>query len=398
MTRESASVHDLIAQSILLDRRIAYAITDRIYTVLEVSDRELSAHATVAVEPGVNLLDAVPELVGCETALAELLSGTLLRFQLPWVNREQPDGSLLYLTLILLPHYGPAGEITGLLLVVHDVTEMGYLEQRITQQRNELRLLEEELRRQNAKLEAHNVELRRLDEMKSAFFSIAAHELRTPLAAIRGYLELLLDGEAGPLSEQQAEYLHIVDGSAHRLLHLSNQLLDTTRIETGRLDLVLQQTDLVALLQDVILELGPRFAAKSQSIIEHAEANLPDCLCDLNRVTQVIGNLLDNASKYSPPDTTITVTLRRADEEGFVLLAVQDQGIGIAAHEAADLFAPFYRAAGARQVSASGVGLGLHIASSLIELHGGRLWFESVPGAGSTFYATFPIADQPPEL
>lgn len=391
-------MHDPVAQAILFDRRIAYAITDCNYTVLEVSDPKWSAVAAIAVEPGDNLFDAVPELVGCEMALAELLSGTLLRFQMPWVNREQLDGSLLYLMLIVLPLSNAAGDITGLLLVLHDVTEMGYLEQRITQQRNELQLLEEELRRQNAKLEAHNVELRRLDEMKSAFFSIAAHELRTPLAAIRGYLELLLDGEAGPLSEQQAEYLHIIDGSAHRLLHLSNQLLDSTRIETGRLDLVLQQTDLVGLLHDVILELGPRFAAKSQAVIEHAAADLPDCLCDVNRAAQVMGNLLDNACKYSPPDTTITVTLRRAEEEGFVQLAVQDQGIGIAEHEATDLFAPFYRTSGARQVSASGVGLGLYIASSLIELHGGRLWFESTPGAGSTFYATFPMADQPPEL
>jgi len=115
-------VHDLIVRSILQDRRIAFAITDRHYTVLEVGDPEFSAHAEVAVEPGSNLLDAVPELVGCETALVELLSGTLLRFQLPWVNREQPDGSLLYLTFIVLPYYGAAGEIAGLLLVVHDVT------------------------------------------------------------------------------------------------------------------------------------------------------------------------------------------------------------------------------------------------------------------------------------
>ncbi len=390
---ETGSVHELVIPALLRDRRIVYAITDRDCTVLAVSDARWSPHAHMTGGVGQHLVEAVPELVGSEAILADLLSGELPRFQLPWVNREQPDGSLVYLTIILLPFHDQIGDITGLLLVVHDVTEMGTLERCITQQRNELRLLEEELRRQNAKLEAHNAELRRLDEMKSAFFSIAAHELRTPLAAIRGYLELLLDGEAGPLAEQQAEYLHIVDSSAQRLLHLSNQLLDSTRIETGRLDLVLQHTDLVALLHSVILELGPRFTAKAQRIVEHAAAGLPACLCDVSRAAQVMANLLDNASKYSPPNSTITVTLRRADEDGFVQLAVQDEGIGIAPEETASLFAPFYRGPGARQISASGVGLGLHIANSLVELHGGRLRFESVPGAGSTFYATFPIAD-----
>jgi len=390
---ETGGVHELVIPAILRDRRIMYAITDRDGIVLAVSDAGWHPDAHVIGRLGQHLVEAVPELVGSEEILADLLAGKLPRFQLPWVNREQPDGSLAYLTIILLPFHDKAGEITGLLLVLHDVTEMGSLERCITQQRNELRLLEEELRRQNAKLEAHNAELRRLDEMKSAFFSIAAHELRTPLAAIRGYLELLLDGEAGPLAEQQAEYLHIVDSSAQRLLHLSNQLLDSTRIETGRLDLVLQHTDLVELLHNVILELGPRFTAKEQHIVEHAVADLPACLCDVTRAAQVMGNLLDNASKYSPPNSTITVTLRRADEEGFVQLAVQDEGIGIAPEEKSVLFAPFYRGPGARQISASGVGLGLHIASSLVELHGGRLWFESISGAGSTFYATFPIAD-----
>jgi len=390
---EPEFVPALVMQTVLRDRRIVYAITDRNCTVLAVSDASWSPHAHLTGGVGQHLVEAVPELVGSEAILADLLAGRLPRFQLPWVNRELPDGGLAYLTIILLPCHDKAGDITGLLLVVHDVTEMGTLERCITQQRNELRLLEEELRRQNAKLEAHNAELRRLDEMKSAFFSIAAHELRTPLAAIRGYLELLLDGEAGPLAEQQAEYLHIVDSSAQRLLHLSNQLLDSTRIETGRLDLVLQHTDLVELLHNVILELGPRFTAKEQHIVEHAVADLPACLCDVNRATQIMGNLLDNASKYSPPNSTITVTLQRADEDGFVQLAVQDEGIGIAAEEIDVLFTPFYRVPGARRISASGVGLGLHIANSLVELHGGRLWFESVPGAGSTFYATFPIAD-----
>lgn len=392
---ETEFVHESVMQAILRDRRIGYAITDRDFNVLEVGDPGVGATDLVAGAAGCNLIAETPELVGCETALAEVLAGSLSHFQLPWVNRELADGRLAYLTMTVLPARGPAGDITGLLLVVQDVSEMGHLDQRITQQRNELRLLEEKLRRQNMQLEAQNAELRRLDEAKSAFLSIAAHELRTPLAAIRGYLELLLDQEAGPLTQPQADYLQIVDSSAQRLLRLSNQLLDSTRLEMGRLDLTLQRTDLAVILRDAIRELAPHFAAKAQHVRAQIAADLPACLCDAVRAAQVVSNLLDNASKYSSPASTLTATLRRANEDGFVQLAVHDEGSGIAAEAADSLFTPFYRGPAARQGAAPGAGLGLYIARSLVELHGGRLWFESVPGAGSTFYATFLVADPP---
>jgi signal transduction histidine kinase len=384
---------ELIAQSILHDRRIAYAITDRDLNVVEVSSSGNGLQNLIVWWLGRRLTDVVPELVGAEEALADILMGELPRFQIPWVNRDESDLGPAYLTMIDIPNRDVTGRITGLVHIIQDVTEMGLLEQRVTQQRNDLRLLEEELRGKNMRLEAINAELRHLDDMKSAFVSIAAHELRTPLASITGYLEVLLDGDAGTLMPQQADYLRIIDSSARRLLYITNQLLDTTRIEAGRIELVLQPTDLVRLVENVAEEQARRINARQQRITLRAQLGLPLTLCDNVRATQILGNLLDNASKYSPQGATITISLARATEEGFVQVAVADQGIGIAEDDCSGLYHPFWRAGSAALTGAPGTGLGLYIARSLVELHGGRIWFDSVPGRGSTFYVTFPSAD-----
>jgi signal transduction histidine kinase len=298
--------------------------------------------------------------------------------------------------MIDVPRRDVTGRIIGLIHIIQDVTEMGQLEQRITQQRNELRLLEEELRGKNMRLEAINSELRHLDDMKSAFVSIAAHELRTPLASITGYLEVLLDGDAGSLTSRQADYLRIIESSARRLLHITHQLLDTTRIEAGRIELLLQPSDLVRLVESVAEEQAPRIDARQQRITLRAEVGLPLALCDTTRTAQILGNLLDNASKYSPQGATITIGLSPAAEEGFIQVAVADQGIGIAEEDCSGLFYPFWRAGSTTLTGIPGAGLGLYIARSLVELHGGRIWFDSLLGHGSTFYVTFPTAGSAP--
>jgi signal transduction histidine kinase len=335
----------------------------------------------------------VPELAGSDDVLTAILTGQILRYQVPWANREQPDGSTVYLTMIDLPYQDESGQIIGIVHVIQDLTEIGRMEQRITQQRNDLRLLQAELHQQYARLEAVNVELRRLDDLKSAFISIAAHELRTPLASIIGYAEMLSDEEAGPLNEKQFEYLGIIETSARRLLHITNQLLDSSRIETGRLELVLQPTNLVDLMRSVAEEQAPQIDAKRQPLTLRADPGLPQVLCDPTRAAQILGNLLSNASKYAPRGAPITITLSCSQEDGFVQVAIADRGIGIAPEDQANLFTPFFRAGSAALTGAVGTGLGLYIAQSLAELHGGRIWLQSIPGQGSTFYVIFPFAD-----
>jgi signal transduction histidine kinase len=265
----------------------------------------------------------------------------------------------------------------------------------LAQQRNELRLLRDQLARQNLELAATNTELRRLDELKSSFVSIAAHELRTPLTLIRGYGEMLLDGDLGPLADKQRDCLEIIERNASRLLTITSELLDVTRIETGRVELVLKPVDLPTLLEVLATEFGPELEARVQRLTLCAPPDLPPALCDETRAAQIIANLLSNASKYTPPGGLITVRVALAEEAGFLQISVADNGVGISADDQAKLFNRFFRAESSQLGEAKGTGLGLHITRALVELHGGRIWFESELGQGSTFYVTFPLADSP---
>lgn len=379
---------------VLADRKVAYCITDRALRVVEVHDASrLLADDDSLI--GRSVLEISPELIGCEATLADILAGKLPRFELAAVNRTTADQRLIYLTLVNLPHYDAAGRITGLIHLLQDMSELGSIEQSLSQQRNELRLLHDELNRRNQQLAAANAELRSLDEMKSKFVAIAAHELRSPLTAITGYLELLMDGDARGFTEVQRDYLGIIQGSTRRLLSITNDLLDLTRIEAGRLELVLQPLDLAAVLRSVVVEHMAQVEARGLQLTMTVQDGLPGVLGDGLRVAQILGNLLSNAIKYTPFGGEITLTITRAAEEGYLLVIVRDSGVGIPAAEQEKVFERFYRASSAALVGATGAGLGLHIARALIELHGGKIWVESTPGQGAAFYVTFPVTDMP---
>jgi len=233
-----------------------------------------------------------------------------------------------------------------------------------------------------------------MDEMKSVFVSIAAHELRSPLTSISGYLEMLLDGTFGAIPHNQTDALRIIESSAQRLISITSNLLDATRLEAGRVELVLVPAELLPLVEVVVAEMMPQLEAKEQQFAVAATPNLPPILCDRMRVIQIIANLLNNACKYTPHHGCIYIKLTLADEPGFVLLAVSDSGVGIAANDRPRLFNRFFRGENAHLTSEVGTGLGLHITRGLVELHGGRIWLESEVGRGTTFFVTFPIADE----
>ena len=313
-----------------------------------------------------------------------------------FVSQPAAQGETRYLNMVTVPYRDDAGEITGVVHMGQDVTGMGIVGQQLAQSRNELRLLRDRLARRNRELAAVNVELQRLDEVRSTFVSVAAHELRSPLTSIQGYVEMLLDGDYGPLAEAQCKRLEIVQGSARRLLTTTDNLLDLTRIEAGQLELVLQPRDMTAVVKDVITEFEPQLEARAQGLTLRTAPNLPPALCDETRAEQVIGNLLSNASKYTPRNGRITIGVGLAERTGFLEVSVADTGVGIAAEDQPKLFDRFFRGESAHRTGASGAGLGLYIARSLIELHGGRIWFESEPDMGSTFHVTFPVAVDAP--
>lgn len=369
-----------------------YWITDCGLNVVKTHN---SPHASSddQVSVGSFLLDIIPELAGSEEALTDVLIGCRTHFELSWTEHANGDGPPSHLMCSVLPHRDGEGCITGILCLVQDVTDLISQGGWLAHQHHEMRMLRDALHRRNEQLALASAELRSLDQIKSAFVSIAANELRTPLTAITGYLELLLDGADNGFSGVQRDYLGIIRGSAEHLLTVVNDLLDLTRIEAGRIELAMQPVDLVAVVGTVTAEHVDALRAKRQQLTARTPANLPLVLCDQLRARQILSNLIENAIKYTPHEGKLTIQIGHAPEEGFLLITVEDSGLGIPAAEQAKVFQRFFRASNAKNVDTNGMGLKLHIARALVELHGGRMWFESEVGRGTAFYLTLPIAD-----
>ena len=231
---------------------------------------------------------------------------------------------------------------------------------------------------------------REVDRMKSEFVSLVSHELRTPLTSIKGYIDLLADGDAGELNEEQLEYLCIAKNNADRLVALINDLLDVSRIESGKVELQRTVVDLVSLIQNATSSLRPQIEAKKQHLELDVSRTPHDVLADADRVTQILTNLLSNACKYTPVGGTISVTAH-GEEKDRVRVEVKDTGIGLSSEEMGKLFTKFFRAKNRTTQEVGGTGLGLTITRSLVEMHGGEITVASVAGQGSTFSFTLPI-------
>ncbi len=383
-----------VAQLILQERQIAYAIADRALRLQQIGGRlDLIESAGAYTVVGASLLDLARELIGYEDQLQALLSGTLASFQVALVNRENGAGELFYVTLHNYAYHGDNGEVTGILHIIENVTSMGENNQVLTQQRNEIFLLYEQLRRANLKLEAANAELRALDALKSKFVSIAAHELRTPLASILGYIDFILNDPLRALHADHQTSVDVIGKSATRLLAITNNLLDVTRIEAGYMELTLASVDLAKVVEEVAIHLRPEFEQKQHTFSLEKEPKLPHAFCDEARTMQIFSNLLSNAIKYTPAHGRITVNLHHAPTQDVIIATVTDTGIGIPAGDLQNIGKNFFRASNVHLSRANGTGLGLNITHSLVELQGGRMWIESTLGAGSIFYLTFPIDD-----
>lgn len=249
-----------------------------------------------------------------------------------------------------------------------------------------------ELEGLNRDLQAANEKLRELDQLKSAFVSIVSHEFRTPMTSIKGCVENLLDGLGGPLTERQALYLERLKYNAERLTRMSNELLDLSRIEAGKIEFHASATSLVEVVGRVIESLQAIAQEKAVAIRQRQDGQLPLIQADPDKLHQILTNLIHNAVKFSPRHSEILVEGRRRDD-GSVQVCVADQGPGIPPEELDKVFDKFYRGESA-PVEARGAGLGLAITKTLVELHGGRIWAESTSGQGTRFFFTLPIAHQ----
>jgi signal transduction histidine kinase/CheY-like chemotaxis protein len=248
--------------------------------------------------------------------------------------------------------------------------------------------------RLNSALKAATAAAEDANRLKTQFLANMSHELRTPLNAIMNFTRFMSKERYGPLTVRQQELQQRVLANADHLLGLINDVLDLAKIEAGRMDLLLEPTDLLPLLQGVMSTTVGLTRDKPIALISDVPDNLPTLLIDKTRVRQVLLNLLSNAAKFTEQGS---ITLRVTLAGGVVQLAVQDTGIGIPANQQSLVFEEFRQIEGELSRSYQGTGLGLPISRRLVELHGGRMWLESVPGQGSTFSFTLPLAEQPVE-
>jgi signal transduction histidine kinase len=318
-------------------------------------------------------LDAlIPEFNALAAVIEALRSGELDVFVKEPILRR--NGSADLRTYRLRLHSAPAGDqvTAGLVLAVEDITEVHSLREQLASLR-------------------HDVAMHR------ALVDMVAHDLNTPLTALQGYLELVSAEvyEAG--NDSIYEYLRVMQSSVERILFTVGEMYDVISLEVGHLHLAARTVQTSELLRRVVRETQLIVDRRHQTLTIQVQDDLPPIRCDEMRIVQVIQNLVSNASKYSPPHSPITISAVRDPDRVNIRFTVSDRGPGIGATELPFVFDRAYRASGASH-QVKGAGLGLYLARLLIEMHGGRIWCDSVVGQGSDFRFTLPIADDLREL
>jgi len=296
---------------------------------------------------------------------------------------QRKDGSLFPVEISLSPNW-----IEGSLHViasVRDITERKAVENRIQALREQYTA---ELTMKNEQLEARNREVEQANRLKNEFLASMSHELRTPLHTIIGFSELLTEQLEGPLGEKQQRFVgHILQDARH-LLELINEILDISKIESGRLELKRESFDFSQCVEEVLA--GIRHQAATKNItLENKNRFQSSLYADRLRVKEILYNLLSNAVKFTPERGRVWV--EGSSEGGTLRVSVCDTGIGIPEQEHPSIFEKFYQVGDASGGTREGTGLGLPITKHLVELHGGTISVESRPGQGSSFRLTFPL-------
>lgn len=255
--------------------------------------------------------------------------------------------------------------------------------------------LEMRVAQRTTELESALTQLRRVDQLKSDFIATASHELRTPTTAVKGSLdramELQQQGDAG---QKLHGFLQMCNRNVERLVNLINDLLDLSRLESGKLSLEFNPLSLAEVFQSALETVGPLLARKQVRVRQEIPASLPLVPGDRDRLRQVAVNLLDNAIKFSPAGRNIWISAQI--QAGRLVCQVRDEGEGIAAENQLRIFDKFWRSETFSKDREEGTGLGLAIVKIIVELHRGRVWVESEPGKGSSFFIELPVS--PPDM
>jgi signal transduction histidine kinase len=231
----------------------------------------------------------------------------------------------------------------------------------------------------------------KLGSLQSDFVNLTSHQLRTPLSGMKWLLELLQKSDTGNLNKKQKEFIEKIYTSNERMIALVNDLLEVSRIESGKAKLYLQPVDLTAIIRAIIKEKEKDVKRKKLQVTFTTEQEpFPLVQTELNKIKQAVGNLITNAITYTPEQGQITIDLRVQDST--VLSRISDTGIGIPKDQQPMIFSKFMRGSNTLEFETTGTGLGLYISKSFIEASNGRIWFKSEEGKGTTFYFTLPVA------
>lgn len=248
--------------------------------------------------------------------------------------------------------------------------------------------LNEELIRANRSMSESNRRLKELDQMKTEFISVASHQMRTPLSAIKWILKMVIDGDLGALTQEQKDLLAKGYQSNERMIALINDLLNVSRIEEGRFQYRMMRMSAEDVIEKVIEEMKSDIQTKHIRFkYNRPTTPTPKVSIDPQKIHLVLQNLIDNALKYTPSRGRIEINLQAEKE---LLFSIKDNGVGIPSSQREKIFSKFFRADNVVRMQTEGSGLGLFIVKNIIQAHGGRVWFESQEGIGTTFYFALP--------
>jgi len=250
--------------------------------------------------------------------------------------------------------------------------------------------LEEKVEQRTHELAEARNEAVGANKSKTEFISVVSHELKLPMTSIKGYSDLMLAGATGPLNENQTSFLTTIRNNVNRMATLVSDLADISRIESGNLRLEPRSVPVWDVIDEVVTLTKTQVTQKNQVVTVDIPTELPKAWCDRTRLAQVLTNLVSNANKYTPEGGSIVVQALR--KNGMIQIKVQDNGHGMTPEDQSKLFSKFFRSADDKIREAPGTGLGLSITKNLIELQGGKVWFESEFRKGTSFYFTVPIS------
>jgi len=229
-----------------------------------------------------------------------------------------------------------------------------------------------------------------IDRMKTEFLSFAAHQLKSPISAIKWTLRILLDGDLGEITKEQREFIEKIYKSNERMINLINDLLNVTRIEEGRYLYKPVPADIEEITQSVINSYKEEIQRKEIKFeFKRSREKLPQVKVDIEKIKLTIDNLIANAIKYTNSGGKVTISINRGKKE--IEFFIKDTGIGIPQNQQEQVFTKFFRGANVMKMGIEGTGFGLFITKNIIEAHGGKIWFNSKEGKGTTFFFTLPI-------